>query len=84
MTFLLELIVSLLIVFGGAFALVGSIGLVKLPDLLTRLQAKGPDLLTGLLLTKQLVLCRLLGLKEVLRLRLCASRGCVLCCTAEL
>ena len=39
MTFLLELIVSLLIVFGGAFALVGSIGLVKLPDLLTRLHA---------------------------------------------
>lgn len=39
MTFLLELTVSLLIVFGGFFALVGSIGMVKLPDLLTRLHA---------------------------------------------
>ena len=39
MTFLLELIVSVLIVLGGLFALVGSIGMVKLPDLLTRLHA---------------------------------------------
>ena len=39
MTFVLELLVSLLIVAGGAFLLVGSIGMVKLPDLLTRLHA---------------------------------------------
>ena len=39
MDFLLELIVSALIVFGGLFALVGSFGLLKLPDLLTRLHA---------------------------------------------
>jgi multicomponent K+:H+ antiporter subunit G len=34
-----ELVVSLLIVAGGGFTLVGSIGLVKLPDLVTRLHA---------------------------------------------
>ncbi|WP_297363044.1 Na+/H+ antiporter subunit G [Thauera sp.] len=39
MTFLLELLVTLLIVAGGAFLLIGSIGMVKLPDLLTRLHA---------------------------------------------
>ena len=39
MNFLLELLISALIVLGGIFALVGSIGLVKLPDLLTRLHA---------------------------------------------
>ncbi len=39
MTFLLELIVAVLIVLGGLFALVGSVGMVKLPDLLTRLHA---------------------------------------------
>ncbi|MHB1373034.1 MAG: Na+/H+ antiporter subunit G [Thauera sp.] len=39
MSFILELLVSLLIVLGGLFALVGSIGMVKLPDLLTRLHA---------------------------------------------
>lgn len=33
MNFLLELLISALIVLGGIFALVGSIGLVKLPDL---------------------------------------------------
>ena len=39
MTFLLELLVSVLIVLGGLFALIGSVGMVKLPDLLTRLHA---------------------------------------------
>lgn len=39
MAFLLELLVSLLIVLGGAFALVGSWGLVRLPSLMTRLHA---------------------------------------------
>lgn len=35
--FLIELLVSGLIVVGGAFSLVGSYGLAKLPDLMTRL-----------------------------------------------
>ena len=39
MNFMLELLVSLLIVLGGVFVLVGSIGLIKLPDLMTRLHA---------------------------------------------
>ena len=39
MLFFYELLVAGLIVVGAAFALVGSIGLVKLPDLLTRLHA---------------------------------------------
>ncbi len=39
MAFLFELLVSLLIVLGGLFALVGAFGMVKLPDLLTRLHA---------------------------------------------
>lgn len=34
-----EFVISLLIVAGGGFTLVGSIGLVKLPDLVTRLHA---------------------------------------------
>jgi multicomponent K+:H+ antiporter subunit G len=39
MTFFAELIISLLIVIGGFFALVGSVGLVKLPELMQRLHA---------------------------------------------
>src|SRR3546814_17054455 len=39
MDFLAELLVSALIVIGGIFGLVGSYGLVKLPDLLTRLHS---------------------------------------------
>ncbi len=39
MTFLIELVVALLIVAGGFFALVGSIGLVKLPEVMMRLHA---------------------------------------------
>ncbi|MCK2089638.1 Na+/H+ antiporter subunit G [Thauera aromatica] len=39
MNFVLELAIAALIVLGGVFALVGSVGLVKLPDLLTRLHA---------------------------------------------
>lgn len=39
MDFMVELVVSALIVVGGVFALVGSIGLVKLPNLMTRLHA---------------------------------------------
>jgi multicomponent K+:H+ antiporter subunit G len=39
MTFLIEVVVSLLIVAGGFFAFVGSIGLIKLPELMMRLHA---------------------------------------------
>jgi multicomponent K+:H+ antiporter subunit G len=39
MTFLIEVLVSLLIVAGGFFAFVGSIGLIKLPELMMRLHA---------------------------------------------
>lgn len=39
MEFVAELAVSLLIVIGGIFALVGSIGLIKLPHFLMRLHA---------------------------------------------
>jgi multicomponent K+:H+ antiporter subunit G len=39
MDLIVEVIVSVLIVTGGAFALFGSIGLIKLPDLMTRLHA---------------------------------------------
>src|SRR3546814_11841471 len=39
MDFLAELSVSALIVIGGIFGLVGSYGLVKLPDLMTRLHS---------------------------------------------
>jgi len=39
MNFILELIISLLIVTGGVFVIVGSLGLIKLPDLMTRLHA---------------------------------------------
>ena len=35
--FLVELLISALIVLGGVFSLVGSFGLAKLPDLMTRL-----------------------------------------------
>lgn len=39
MTIFFELLVSFLIVVGGIFALVGSYGLIKLPDLMSRLHA---------------------------------------------
>ncbi|WP_050814231.1 Na+/H+ antiporter subunit G [Ectothiorhodospira sp. PHS-1] len=39
MAFWLELVISLLIVVGGCFVIVGSVGLVKLPDLMSRLHA---------------------------------------------
>lgn len=37
--FLIELLVAFLIVVGGVFGFVGSYGLIKLPDLMTRLHA---------------------------------------------
>lgn len=39
MNFLIELIVSVLIVVGGIFVVVGSVGMIKLPNLMTRLHA---------------------------------------------
>jgi len=39
MPFVVELVISLLIVTGGVFLLVGSFGMIKLRDLLTRLHA---------------------------------------------
>lgn len=46
MDFLVELLISALIVVGGVFGLVGSFGLAKLPDLMTRLH--GPTKSTTL------------------------------------
>jgi multicomponent K+:H+ antiporter subunit G len=43
---LLDLVISVLILIGSAFALIGSIGLARLPDFLTRLQ--GPTKATTL------------------------------------
>lgn len=39
MSLMIEIIVSALLVIGGVFALVGSFGLIRLPDLLSRLHA---------------------------------------------
>lgn len=39
MTFLAEILISLLIVAGGFFAFVGSFGLIKLPEIMQRLHA---------------------------------------------
>lgn len=46
MDLLIELLISLLVVVGGVFGLVGSYGLAKLPDLMTRLH--GPTKATTL------------------------------------
>lgn len=46
MSFLIELAVALLLIVGGGFALVGSYGLLKLPDFMTRLH--GPTKATTL------------------------------------
>ena len=46
MTFAIELVVSILLVVGGAFALVGAIGLARFPDFFTRLH--GPTKATTL------------------------------------
>lgn len=46
MSFMVELIVSVLLLVGAAFALVGSIGLLRLPDLYSRLH--GPTKATTL------------------------------------
>lgn len=39
MAMLIEIVASVLVLLGGAFTLVGSIGLVRLPDFFTRLHA---------------------------------------------
>ncbi len=54
---LVELIISLLIVAGAVFVLIGAIGLVRLPDFLTRLHAptKAATLGAGCLLLASLL-----------------------------
>ena len=55
---LLELLLSVLIVFGAALVLIGSIGLIKLPDFFTRLHAptKATTLGMGSLLIASLII----------------------------
>ncbi|HSG02482.1 MAG TPA: Na+/H+ antiporter subunit G [Marinobacterium sp.] len=57
MPFVLELLLSVLILFGAALVLIGSIGLVKLPDFYTRLHAptKATTLGMGSLLIASLI-----------------------------
>ncbi|OZG72852.1 Na+/H+ antiporter subunit G [Hahella sp. CCB-MM4] len=61
MSFLVELLVSILIVAGAGFALIGSIGLVRLPDFYTRLHAptKATTLGMGCLLVASIALISL-------------------------
>lgn len=49
MPFYIELIISVLLVIGGAFLLIGSVGLARLPDVFTRLH--GPTKATTLGIT---------------------------------
>lgn len=58
MTFLLELVVSLFLLIGGVFILVGSIGLMRLPDFFMRLHAptKATTLGMGGLLIASMIL----------------------------
>jgi multicomponent K+:H+ antiporter subunit G len=63
MTFLIEVLVSLLIVAGGFFAFVGSIGLIKLPELMMRLHAptKATTLGVGSVLIASMLYFAVLG-----------------------
>jgi multicomponent K+:H+ antiporter subunit G len=58
MEFLIELVVSVLLVTGGVFVLVGSLGLAKLPDFYTRLHGptKATTLGMGCLLIASMIL----------------------------
>lgn len=58
MNFLLELIVSIFLLIGGGFILVGSIGLMRLPDFMMRLHAptKATTLGMGGLLIASMIL----------------------------
>ncbi len=58
MNIIIELILSLLVIAGAAFVLLGSFGLIKLPDFYTRLHAptKATTLGMGLLLIASLIL----------------------------
>jgi multicomponent K+:H+ antiporter subunit G len=58
MEFWIELVVSVLLVIGGIFVLVGSLGLAKLPDFYTRLHAptKATTLGMGCLLIASMIL----------------------------
>lgn len=57
MNFLIELLISALIVVGGLFSIVGSFGLAKLPDLMTRLHGptKAATLGVGAILIASMV-----------------------------
>jgi multicomponent K+:H+ antiporter subunit G len=61
--FLVEALTSFLIVVGGAFALLGSIGLARLPDFLTRLHGptKATTLGVGALLVGSMIHLNTLG-----------------------
>jgi multicomponent K+:H+ antiporter subunit G len=63
MTFLIEVLVSLLIVAGGFFAFVGSVGLIKLPELMMRLHAptKATTLGVGSVLIASMLYFAVLG-----------------------
>lgn len=58
MTVFIELLASLLLLTGGIFLLVGSVGLARLPDFLTRLHAptKATTLGIGMLLIASMVM----------------------------
>ncbi|MGK0247909.1 MAG: multicomponent K+:H+ antiporter subunit G [Oleispira sp.] len=58
MEFLIELVVSVFLVIGGIFVLVGSLGLAKLPDFYTRLHGptKATTLGMGCLLIASMIL----------------------------
>jgi multicomponent K+:H+ antiporter subunit G len=63
MTLLIELVIALLIVAGGFFAFVGSIGLIKLPELMMRLHAptKATTLGVGSVLIASMLYFAVLG-----------------------
>lgn len=48
MSFFVELVISALLILGGIFVLVGSIGLIRLPDLYVRLHAPTKSTTLGL------------------------------------
>ncbi len=58
MTFLIELLVSLLLLVGAVFAMIGAIGLVRLPDFFSRLHAptKASTLGIGAVLTASMLI----------------------------
>ncbi|EAT11165.1 Na+/H+ antiporter subunit G [Bermanella marisrubri] len=63
MTFIIEIIASILLIVGGLFVLIGALGMVKLPDFYTRLHAptKATTLGIGCMLIGSLILHALRG-----------------------